>query len=71
VLYSIMQLAKDEEGDLVLSQLAVNAPSYYDAGTRGRLVAITEYIADRTAEARPEEARAARILAQLIRNQRM
>ncbi len=71
VLYAIMQLAKEEDGDLVLSQLAINAPSYFDPATRGRLVAIAEYLADRTLELRPDEAKAARILAQLIRIQRL
>jgi putative DNA methylase len=71
VLYAIMQLAKEEDSDLVLSQLAINAPSYFDSATRGRLVAIAEYLADRTLELRPDEAKAARILAQLIRSQRL
>jgi len=71
VLYAIMQLAKEEDSDLVLSQLAINAPSYFDPATRGRLVAIAEYLADRTLELRPDEAKAARILAQLIRSQRL
>jgi putative DNA methylase len=71
ILYAIMQLTKDEDGDLVLSQLAINAPSYFDQATRGRLVAIAEYLADKTAELRPDEAKAARILAQLIRGQRL
>jgi len=71
ILYAIMQLTQDEDGDLVLSQLAINAPSYFDQATRGRLVAIAEYLADKTAELRPDEAKAARILAQLIRGQRL
>jgi putative DNA methylase len=71
VLYAIMQLSKEEDSDLVLSQLAINAPSYFDPATRGRLVAIAEYLADRTSELRPDEAKAARILAQLIRSQRL
>jgi putative DNA methylase len=66
-----MQLAKDEDGDLVLSQLAINAPSYFDPAVRGRLVAIAEYLADKNAELRPDEAKAARILSQLIRSQRL
>jgi putative DNA methylase len=71
VLYAIMQLAKEEDSDLVLSQLAINAPSYFDPATRGRLVAVAEYLADKTSELRPDEAKAARILAQLIRGQRL
>jgi len=71
VLYAVMQLAKDEDGDLVLSQLAINAPSYFDPAVRGRLVAIAEYLADKNAELRPDEAKAARILSQLIRSQRL
>jgi putative DNA methylase len=71
VLYAIMQLAKDEDGDLVLSQLAINAPSYFDPAVRARLVAIAEYLADKNAELRPDEAKAARILSQLIRSQRL
>ncbi len=71
VLYAIMQLAKEEDSDLVLSQLAINAPSYFDPATRGRIVAIAEYLVDRTLELRPDEAKAARILVQLIRSQRL
>jgi len=71
VLYAIMQLSMEEDSDLVLSQLAINSPSYFDPATRGRLVAIAEYLADRTLELRPDEAKAARILAQLIRSQRL
>jgi putative DNA methylase len=71
VLYAVMQLTKDEDGDLVLSQLAINAPSYFDPAVRARLVAIAEYLADKNAELRPDEAKAARILSQLIRSQRL
>jgi putative DNA methylase len=71
VLYSVMQLAKDEDADLVLSQLSINAPSYFDPAVRNRLVAIAEYLADKNAELRPDEAKAARILSQLIRSQRL
>jgi putative DNA methylase len=71
VLYALMQLIKDEDADLVLAQLAINAPSYYDSGTRDRLIALADYLADKTIELRPDEAKAARILAQLIRNQRI
>jgi len=71
VLYAVMQLAKDEDGDLVLSQLAINAPSYFDPAVRARLVAIAEYLADKNAELRSDEAKAARILSQLIRSQRL
>ena len=66
-----MQLAKDEDADLVLAQLAINAPSYYDSGTRDRLIALADYLADKTAELRLDEAKAARILAQLIRTHRI
>ena len=71
VLYAVMQLAKDEDADLVLSQLAINAPSFYDSTTRARLVAIAEFLAENTIETRPVEAKAARILAELVRNQRI
>ena len=71
VLYAVMQLAKDEDADLVLAQLAINAPFYYDSGTRDRLIALADYLADKTVELRPDEAKAARILAQLVRNQRI
>ena len=71
VLYAVMQLVKDEDADLVLAQLAINAPSYYDSGTRDRLIALADYLADKTVELRPDEAKAARILAQLVRNQRI
>ena len=71
VLYAVMQLVKDEDADLVLAQLAINAPSYYDSGTRDRLIALADYLADKTVELRTDEAKAARILAQIVRSQRI
>ncbi|MEJ5301141.1 MAG: anti-phage-associated DUF1156 domain-containing protein [Thermodesulforhabdaceae bacterium] len=72
VLYAIMELVKKVETDEVLRHLTHNVPDYYgDITQRERVIALADYLADRLRWIRPEEASAARVLAEAVRNQRI
>ena len=72
VLYAVMELAKDVEGDEVLAHLILNLPNYYgDLTQRERAIELADFLAGRLEELRPDEASAARVLRELLRNQRM
>lgn len=70
-LYALMELVKNKEGDEVLAHLALNVPTYYDQTRRGVIVELAAYLAGKLESLRPEEASAARVLAELVRNQRL
>jgi putative DNA methylase len=72
VLYAMMELAKNVDGNEVLTHLAMNIPDYYgDMSQREIAVELADYLADRLAELRPDEASTARVLRELIKNQRL
>lgn len=72
VLYAVMELAGDMDGIEVLAHLMLNIPDYYADLTRRELaVELADYLAKRLEALRPPEAGAARILRELIRNQRL
>lgn len=71
VLYAIMELCKEKDADEVLAHLSLNIPTFYDTNQRKLLVEISEYIGTKCAGMRPDEASAARVLADAIRNQQM
>jgi putative DNA methylase len=72
VLYAMMELANEEEPNQVLTHLSLNIPNYYaDTTQRALAVELADYLAGRLAALRPEEARAARILRELVKNQRL
>lgn len=71
VLYAIMEIAKDKDGDEVLAHLAFNVPNYYDQTQRELIVELSTYLAKNLEVIRPEEARAARVLRELVKNQRL
>ena len=72
VLYAVMELAKDMDGDEVQTHLTMNIPNYYGDMTRRDLaVELADYLAKRLEELRPEEAGAARVLRELIKSQRL
>jgi len=56
-------------GEDVLQHLALNCPTYYDQ--RERVVEIAGYLAGTLETLRPAEASAARVLRDLVRNQRL
>ena len=72
VLYSLMELQKDMESNEVLTHLMLNVPDYYgDSTQRERICELARYLSDRLEYIRPEEASAARVLRELVLNQRV
>jgi putative DNA methylase len=71
-LYALMELQADVDTGQVLAHLTHNVPDYYgDLTQRERVIAIAEYLAGRLESRRPDEASAARVLAEAVRNQRV
>ncbi|MBU1052858.1 MAG: DUF1156 domain-containing protein [Proteobacteria bacterium] len=72
VLYALMELENNMDGSEVLSHLTLNIPNYYgDMTQRDLAVELADYLAKRLEELRPEEASAARVLRELVKNQRL
>ncbi len=72
ILYAMMELAKDMDGNDVMAHLVLNIPNYYgDMTQRDLAVELADYLAKRLEQLRPEEAGAARVLRELIKNQRL
>jgi len=72
VLYALMELQADVDTGQVLAHLTHNVPDYYgDLTQRERVIAIAEYLAGRLESLRPDEASAARVLAEAVRNHRV
>ncbi|MFH1006857.1 MAG: DNA methylase, partial [Candidatus Latescibacterota bacterium] len=72
VLYALMEIAKNVDGNEVLAHLMLNIPNYYGDMTQHELaVDLADYFAKRLETLRPEEAGAARVLRELVKNQRL
>ncbi len=72
VLYAIMELVKNMDGHEVQAHLTLNIPNYYsDMTQRDMAIELADYLAKHLEELRPEEAGAARVLRELIKNQRL
>jgi putative DNA methylase len=72
VLYALMELQKDEDGADVLAHLTLNVPNYYsDVTQRALVVELADYLEKRLEALRPSEASAARVLRELVKNQRL
>ncbi len=72
VLYALMELVKNIDGHEVLAHLMLNVPNYYgDLTQRELVIELAAYLAKNLATLRPEEASAARVLRDLVRNQRL
>jgi putative DNA methylase len=72
VLYALMELQSNIDGGDVLAHLTLNVPNYYgDMTQRAVAVELAGYLATRLEHSRPDEAAAARVLAELILNQRL
>jgi putative DNA methylase len=69
VLYALMELQQNLEEEKVVTHLSCNMHDYYNR--RDAVIHITDYLAKKLETLRPEEATAARILRDLIRNQSM
>jgi hypothetical protein len=72
VLYALMELEAGADGAEVLVHLTLNVPNYYgDITQRERVVELADYLAKRLEQMRPAEASAARVLRELVKNQRL
>jgi putative DNA methylase len=72
VLYAIMELAKNVDGNEVLAHLTLNVPNYYGDMTQRELaMELADYLAKRLDAMRPDEASAARVLRELVKTQRL
>lgn len=72
VLYAIMELVKNVDSKDVLAHVTLNVPDYYADQTQRELaIALSDYLANKLDTLRPEEAAAARVLREAIKNQRL
>jgi putative DNA methylase len=72
VLYAVMELVKNLDSDEVLAHFTLNIPNYYGDMTQRELaVELADYLAKRLDGLRPGEASAARVLRELVKNQRL
>jgi putative DNA methylase len=72
VLYGLMELGNDLDGDQVLAHLTLNVPNYYSDMTQRQVVSqIADYLAGKLEVLRPTEASSARVLRDLVKNQRL
>jgi putative DNA methylase len=72
VLYALMELAKNVDSNDVLAHLVLNVPDYYSNQTqRERVVELADYLAKKLETLRPDEASAARVLREMVKNQRL
>ncbi len=72
VLYAVMELLDNVDGNDVLAHLRINIPNYYGDMTQHDLaVELADYLANRLTGLRSEEADAARVLCELVKNQQL
>jgi len=72
VLYGMMELAMNVDGEEVRAHLTFNVANYYgDSTQRALVVDLADYLAKRLDTLRSEEASAARVLCELVKNQRL
>ena len=71
-LYAVMELQKNVDGTEVLAHLTLNVANYYgDMTQRELVVELADYLAKRLDSLRPDESSAARVLCELVKNQRL
>lgn len=72
VLYALMELMKNVDGSEVLAHLVLNIPDYYtNQALREQVIELSDYLANKLEVLRPDEASAARVLRELVKNQRL
>lgn len=72
VLYAVSELTNNVDGSEVLAHLTLNVPDFYNDTTQREMAAeLADYLSKRLEGRRPEEASNARVLYELIRNQRL
>ena len=71
-LYALMELVNNVDGGEVLTHLTLNVPDYYsNQNQRDLVVGLSDYLAKKLETLRPDEASAARVLRDLVKNQRL
>jgi putative DNA methylase len=71
-LYAIMELVKNIDGNEVLAHLTLNIRDYYsNQNQRDLVVELADYLSKKIETVRPDEAAAARVLRELVKNQRI
>ncbi len=72
VLYAVMELTKNLDGDEVIAHLMLNIPNYYGDVTQREMAAeLADYLTERFEALHPKEAVNARVLCELLKNQRL
>jgi putative DNA methylase len=72
IYYAIMELHKETDTNEVLQHLNFNVKDYFTVpAQREMVIAISEYLAKKLETLRPTEASSARVLSELVRNQRI
>ena len=72
LLYAMMEVVKNVDGSEVLAHLTHIVPNYYGDMTQRELAAaLAGYLARHLEGLRPEEASAARVVYELVKNQRL
>lgn len=72
VLYAVMELVNNIDGNEVVAHLMLNIPNYYGDTTQRELaVELANYLARHWETVRPIEASAARVLRELVKTQRL
>jgi len=72
VLYAVMELVNNVDGKDELAHLTLNIPNFYSDGSQRELAAeLANYLAKTLDQLRPEEASNARVLYELMKNQRI
>lgn len=72
ILYAIMELTRNLDGAEVMGHLTLNVPDWYGDSTQRDLAGeLAGYLAEQLKSLRPDEASAARVLRELVLNQRI
>jgi len=72
VLYALMELIGNVDGNDVMAHLILNIPDYYaNQAQRERVVELADYLANKLEGLRPDEASAARVLRELVKNRQL
>ena len=71
VLYSAHGAPAGDDGEEALTHLALSIPDYYADASLRPAIAMGDYLAKHLDGMRPEEASSARVLSELIQNQRL
>lgn len=72
IYFAMMEIIKEVDTNEILQHLSFNVKDYYSSGQQRELaLALAQYLGSKLDSLRPEEASAARVLSELIRNQRL